>query len=113
MSFVFLWTFVVSAVSPLDCQQDRSEIDSQRTAWVAEVLNATQALKVGMRRSDLAKLFTTEGGLSTTSQRTYVYRQCHYIKIDVKFAASRRDEELPTDRIVEISRPYLDWVVMD
>jgi hypothetical protein len=68
---------------------------------------------VGMTREDLTKLFTTEGGLSTTSQRTYVYQQCPYIKVDVKFAASSREEELPTDKIVEVSRPYLAWSVMD
>jgi hypothetical protein len=44
--------------------------------------------------------------------RTYVYRQCPYIKVDVKFAASSRDGELPTDKIVEVSRPYLAWFVM-
>lgn len=66
-----------------------------------------------MTRSDLLKVFTTEGGLSTTSQRTYVYPQCPYIKVDVKFAASSLHEELPTDKIVEVSRPYLAWSVMD
>jgi hypothetical protein len=66
-----------------------------------------------MLRSDLIKVFTTEGGLSTTTQRTYVYRQCPYIKVDVKFAASSRDEEVPTDKIVEISRPYLAFSVGD
>ena len=66
-----------------------------------------------MTRSDLAKIFTTEGGISTTSQPTYIYRQCPYIKIDVKFSSSSRDRELPADRIVEVSRPYLAWSVMD
>jgi len=64
-----------------------------------------------MTRSDLMKVFTTEGGVSTISQRTYVYRQCPYIKVDVKFA--NRDRELPTDKIVEVSRPYLAWSVAD
>jgi len=45
----------------------------EHSASIASVLNA---IKVGMSRSDLMKVFTTEGGLSTTSQRTYVYRQC-------------------------------------
>jgi len=65
-----------------------------------------------MTRSDLTKLFTTEGGLSTIQQRTYVYRQCPYIKLDVKFAASSA-VELPTDKIVEVSLPYLAWSVTD
>jgi hypothetical protein len=59
------------------------------------------------------KVFTTEGGLSTRFEQTYAYRQCPYIKVDVKFAVSRRDEELPTDKIIEISRPYLAWIVVD
>jgi len=33
--------------------------------------------------------------------------RCLYIKVDVKFAASSNTEDLPNDKIVEISRPYL------
>jgi hypothetical protein len=79
-----------------------------RAPWTA-----CKRSKVGMSRSDLVRLFTTEGGLSTTSRRTYVYRRCLYIKVDVKFAASSRDGELPTDKIVAVSRPHLAWSVMD
>jgi hypothetical protein len=57
--------------------------DTDHTEWVGGVLNATQSIKVGMTRSDLLKVFTTEGGLSWSSQRTYAYRQCPYIKVDV------------------------------
>jgi hypothetical protein len=87
--------------------------DSDHTDWIAGVLNATQSIKVGMTRADLLKVFTTEGGLSWSSPRTYVYRQCPYIKVDVKFAAASNSEELPKDKIVDISRPYLAWSVMD
>ena len=82
-------------------------------AWVASVLRAAQTIKVGMTRSDLMKIFTTEGGLSTASQRTYVYRECPFIKVDVKFTVSSHDQELPTDKVAEVSRPYLAWSVMD
>ncbi len=54
-----------------------------------------------------------QGGLSTASHRTYVFRQCPFIKIDVKFTVSSHGEELPTDKIAEVSRPYLAWSVMD
>ena len=111
--FVLLTILCVSAVAQLKSRQPASQIDREHTAWLTDVLNAMQSIKVGMTRSDLMKVFTTEGGLSTTSQRTYVYRQCPYIKVDVKFAASSRHEELPTDKIVEVSRPYLAWSVMD
>jgi len=111
--FMFLCILSVSAVAQSESQQSPSQIEQEHTAWIAGALNAMQTIKVGMTRSDLMKLFTTEGGLYTTSQRTYVYRQCRYIKVDVKFAASNRDEEFPTDKIVEVSRPYLAWSVMD
>jgi hypothetical protein len=103
----------VIAIAQSENQHSLSDIDREHTEWIAVTLRATQTIKVGMTRSDLTKVFTTEGGLSTTSQRTYVYRRCPYIKVDVKFAASSRDEELPTDGIIEVSRPYLARSVMD
>jgi hypothetical protein len=111
--FVLLLVFCFSTVARLGSQQSLQQTDGDHTEWIAGVLKATQSIKVGMTRSDLFKVFTTEGGLSWSTQRTYVYRQCPYIKVDVKFAASSNTEELPKDKIVEISRPYLAWSVMD
>jgi hypothetical protein len=111
--FVFACILCVSAVGHSDSQQKATQIDREHAAWVAEVLHTMQTIKAGATRADLMKMFTTEGGLSTTSQETYVYRQCPYIKVDVKFAASSRDQELPTDTIVEVSRPYLAWSNFD
>jgi hypothetical protein len=87
-----------------------TEVDREHTDWIANALRSIQTVKVGMTRADLMTVFTTEGGLSSASSRTYVYRQCPYIKIDVKFAASSRREELPTAKIVELSRPYFGMV---
>lgn len=110
-AFLCLLTF--SAIAQSENQQSRLDIDREHTAWIAFTLRSIQAIKAGMTRSDLMKVFTTEGGLSTSSERTYVYRQCPYIKVDVKFSNSSHGEELPTDKIVEISRPYLAWSVTD
>jgi len=113
--FLLLWIFCVSAVPPAGSQERRLQFGSSRehTAWIASVLRAVQTIKAGMTRADLMKVFTVEGGLSMPSQRTYVYKLCPYIKIDVKFAVSSRNEEHSTDKILEMSRPYLDWSVMD
>ena len=95
-------------------QEAQFGISGEHTAWIASVLRDVQTIEVGMTRADLTKRFTDEGGgLSTPSQRTYVYKLCPYIKVDVKFAASSRTKEQVTDKIVEISRPYLAWSVMD
>ena len=113
LGFVLMLILCFGAIAQLGSQQSLPQTDSDHTEWIEDVLKATQSIKVGMTRSDLLKVFTTEGGLSWSSQRTYVYRQCPYIKVDVKFAVSSNTEELPKDKILEISRPYLAWSVMD
>ena len=86
--------------------------DAGLTMRIDDVLREMSMIKVGMTRRELSTVFTTEGGLSTASQRTYVYRQCPYIKVDVEFEplGSREADE---DVVARISRPYLAWSVMD
>lgn len=112
---VFLCILFFSAIAQSESQERiaQAQIDSEHTQWIAAALKAIQTIKVGMTRRDLMELFTVEGGLSMTSQRTYVYQRCPYIKVDVKFAAFSREEERPFDKIIEISRPYLGWSIMD
>jgi hypothetical protein len=70
-----------------------------------------------MQRKDLSKVFTTEGGRSSRFERTYVSIDCPYIKVDVQFKQADRDSdalaEVPEDVIESISRPYLQWTIMD
>jgi len=40
-------------------------------------------IRSGMTRADLIKVFTTEGGLSTPFQQTFVGRDCSYFKVNV------------------------------
>jgi hypothetical protein len=88
--------------------------ENERTQWVDSVLRLVGTLKPGMTRKDLSKLFTEEGGLSIRTQRTYVYRQCPHIKVDVTLApASAGINEMPEDVIVKISRPYLQYTISD
>ena len=81
-------------------------------AWLARSLQEIQTVKVGMTRGQLLKLFTTEGGISNRTMRKYVYRGSPHIKVDVQFeraGASREGrEESQDDKIVSISRPYLE-----
>jgi hypothetical protein len=94
---------------------DKQQSFENHTEWVSECINRIQSIKLGSSRAELLKVFTTEGGLSTRSQRTYVYRDCPYIKVDVKFKAVDNDkyEEKPDDIITEISKPYLQWSIMN
>jgi hypothetical protein len=87
------------------------------TKQIAEILTECQKIKPEMTRAELLKVFTTEGGLSTAAWRTFVYRGCPYIKVDVDFTPSdpkqKMVEERPTDTISKISKPYLDWSIGD
>jgi hypothetical protein len=94
-----------------------NDVDKDLTKQISDILTECQKIKPGMTRSDLLKVFTTEGGISTATHRTFVYRGCHYIKIDVEFTLSEPGqnvlEERPTDTISKISKPYLEWSVID
>jgi hypothetical protein len=91
--------------------------------WVAEALKQMQTIKPGMTRTDLLKVFTTEGGLSTGLQRTFVSRDCPYFKVDVEFEAVGRPSrdadwrvtlvEGSQDIIANVSRPYLQFSIAD
>jgi len=89
--------------------------DSELTKQVSNLLKECQQIKPGMTRADLLKVFTTEGGLWSPGHRTYVLRRCPQIKVDVEFVPTQPDQtgEKPTDIISKISKPYLDWSVID
>jgi hypothetical protein len=96
---------------------------TEHLAWVSDVLKQMQTITSGMSRERLLTVFTTEGGLSTGLQRTYVSRECPYFKVSVEFDAvgrSNRDDagrvtlvEDNRDIIRTISRPYLEFSIMD
>ena len=77
----------------------------------------TKSIAAGMTRADLLTVFTEEGGLSSRTQRTYVYRLCPYVKVDVEFTPITNPDdhltELSNDKILKISRPYLQYSIAD
>ncbi len=109
---------IVSAQSLRDSRKSE-----ENTKWISDSLREMKTIEVGKTRADLLKVFTTEGGLSTGLQRTYVYRKCPYIKVDVEFEAVGRPakdaegrvtlEESGKDTIKSISKPYLEWSIID
>jgi hypothetical protein len=109
------------AQEPTPESQDHLQVDSEHQKWIEHVMRSISSVKAGMTRKDLAKIFQPDGGLSTRSQTRYLYRRCPYIKVDVEFspagepgdASQEEHYESPDDRIVKISRPYLDNPVAD
>ncbi len=100
-----------------------SQLPQGHKEWIANSLKEIQKIKAGMTRAELLKVFTTEGGISTGLNRRFVYRECQYIKVDVEFEAvgrAARDaegrvtlEEDGRDIITKISKPYLEWSILD
>src|SRR6187401_2066751 len=88
---LLLTTSTVPAQSPQKSQAPKE--------WIANTLKEIQKIKVGMTRADLLKVFTTEGGLSTGLIRTYVYRECPYIKVDVEFEPVGRSAKNADGRV--------------
>ncbi|MGA8430136.1 MAG: hypothetical protein WB729_09970 [Candidatus Sulfotelmatobacter sp.] len=106
---LFLATIVIAATArqaEVDARKDAS-VDREHIQWVDQVMRSISTTKPGMARKDLTRIFVEEGGLSTRSQRRYVYKHCPYIKVDVEFStADDQRNESPDDKIVKISRPY-------
>ena len=100
--------------------------------WVTDVLIKMQSIKPGMSKEALCRVFRTEGGLVFSPyKRTFVSRDCPYFKVDVELRAAAEDPKKqqaepqdekddekfvggdPADVIVSISRPYLQFSIMD
>ena len=92
-------------------------------AWVAAALQHMGAIRVGMTRADLLKVFGEEGGLSTGVARTYAFRECPYFKVRVEFMLVGRPDrdasgrvtlaEAPEDLIKNISAPVVELPIAD
>ena len=125
MRFVILLVIGVAAgtVAFGSSLNGQAATGEDHVAWVGEALKRMQTIKPGMTRKELLTVFTTEGGLSTPLRRTFVSRDCPYFKVDVEFEAVGRpgrdtegrvtSVEGGLDRIVTISRPYLQFSRLD
>ncbi|MGE5111403.1 MAG: hypothetical protein ACM3JB_11135 [Acidobacteriaceae bacterium] len=92
-------------------QQER---ESPCCATVKDALVAASSIKPGMKRADLSKNFTEDGGLQFREEGRYLYRQCQYIQITVKFRSVAPSGNFsPQDTIIEVSKPYIQYPTMD
>ena len=114
----FLLGLALAILSVESLQIGRSRDDDDHVKWVMNSLKEMETIKVGMTRADLLKVFSEEGGLSTRKWRQYVYQKCPYFKVKVEFEPVGEPEgpnsmESSKDRVVKISQPFLDWLVID
>jgi hypothetical protein len=110
-------------VMKADTTESQQQFDRSHVDWVEQVLKRMQTIKLGATRQTLLTVFTTEGGLSTGLQRTFVSRDCPYFKVNVEFQPVGRSDrdgdgrvtlvEGNEDIIIKLSPFYLEFKVMD
>jgi hypothetical protein len=114
LAAALLVTMVVSVLAQEVDARPELKIDQEHKQWIDHVMRSIATVKPGMTRRELMRVFVEEGGLSTRTRQKYVYHRCPYIKVDVEFApVEGAQEKSPDDKIVEISRPFLEYSVMD
>jgi|SRR5580704_4011570 hypothetical protein len=123
LSLLSIIAISASSSAPLKHPATQEPCAQDHQAWVTDALIKMQTIKPGMTRGELLKVFTTEGGTSTGLRRTFVSRNCPYFKVDVTFDAVGRPShdsdgrdtlaEDSRDIIVTVSRPYLQFSIVD
>ena len=106
---------IASAAAVLPASDSRATAD--HTEWVAKSLKEIESVKVGMTRADLLRVLREEGGISTRTWRRYAYRECPYFKVEAEFEPvgepGDKLSQNPKDKIIKISRPFLEWSIAD
>lgn len=116
LSAMLVWVCVSTLMTHTRGQKlASSDADDEHTKWIREVIDTVDAIKPGMTGADLQGLFDEDGGIQFRTQGTYGYKSCRYIKIDVTFAPADNDPLTfrPQDKILKVSRPYLEYPTKD
>jgi hypothetical protein len=112
-----IFSIVLAVILITGFQSRTSGKQKSDCGFIEESLKNISEIKVGMTRREVLKIFGEEGGISSRTQNHYVYNKCSFIKVDVKFEAvgSEKDSfsESPDDKLIEISKPYLEYAIND
>ena len=80
-----------------------------------DIITDFRGITPGKTRADLESFCDTQGGTSTNG--TFVHRRCKYAKVDVDFTTTdpqqKPDERRPTDKVIKVSKPYLEYSLWD
>jgi hypothetical protein len=94
-------------------------LNGQGPAWVASCLKDFTAIKPGVTRRQVEDEFRKDGGIHSLSTGRFAHPTCPYFKIDVEFDCKRdpadqnRMIQSGDDRVVHVSKPYLETPFMD
>jgi len=76
---------------------------------VEAALRDAAQIKPGMKRADLAKMFTPESSPDFLVETLYFWKRCHYIKIRVSFILldPEGNKVSPSDIVKFVSGPHI------
>lgn len=97
-----------SLLLPADFAQSSSP-QSPGCEVVERALKAALELTPGMSRADVEKYFKEDGGGQSNVLGRFVSRECGLIKIEIEFEVKNERGFSKDDKIVKVSRPYLEY----
>jgi len=110
------FAFVISSHSNAGGQRG-FDAPSGCCSIVSQALSAVDRVKVGSSRADVEKAFEPDGGLFSREHTVYVFKRCPSIKIAIDFSLDKYVHVFasgaPTDQVVSVSKPYLEYPVRD
>lgn len=92
------------------------------TVSVDAAMQSVARIHPGLTRADVEKEFEMDGGLQSVTPSRYVLKKCPDIKVDIEFKAAdggqpqispSSPEFSPTDLVVKVGKPYLEYPDMD
>ena len=115
MKALLLLICIVVALGPATLSTAQSE--QTHSQWIEERYREATSIKEGMTVADLQKVFTEDGGLQSSPSLRYILKSCMWIKIDVQFDIPEGDKRQyppsPNARIKNVSKPYLEQMMID
>lgn len=82
---------------------------------IEEAMRDYQQLKAAKTRREVEKYLAPDGGLQFPASTRYVYPRCAYLHVDVGFELVKPAEiaPFPEDRVIRISKIYLEYPAKD
>ena len=91
---------------------ENKQADKKDCEFIEKSMEEINTIKAGMKRKDLSRFFHQDGGISRMTEQRFVYDKCEFIKVDIKFSPAAKNGKTaadnPEDKILEISKPYLE-----
>jgi hypothetical protein len=112
-----LWILLLTLIVYTSAMFGRTQpIDANCGQSIKETLMIVDELKPGDTRAKLERNFQLDGGFQYVAQSRYILKKCKYIKIDVQLTGEgieNRIDFLPSDKILNVSKPYLEYPIDD